>query len=221
MRRVVARFLASKAGQVECFVENAISTAEQGVDFLNSVAHRVDERAFNPGTQFVPVGFAIEDKVVHPSVAGGEHLDEKVFQLFPVVVAPQQQLFDGGTENAIARVADVRERLAGGAPIEFAGLAGDVEACAEAREQWLLQRQGAAERVDGGDAQLRGQVEQVPAESLRMGERGASEWGRMFATQFVEDAVAHFGGGGVCEGDSYNLGGVVDQRKQAEKALGE
>ena len=54
--------------------------------------------------------------------------------------------------------------LAGGAAIEFVGLVVDVEAVAKAGEQWLLKSEVAAEGVDGGDAQLRGQVEEVPAE---------------------------------------------------------
>ena len=120
---------------------------------------------------------------------------------------------------------------AGGAAVKVVGLLGDVEAAAEAGEQRLLQGQVAAEGVDGGDAKLRGQVEQIPAERLRAVERAAGEAsmenssGRSarFAEPFQvrEDAVAHFGGGGVGEGDGDDLAGLVDLGEQAEKAVGE
>ena len=39
----------------------------------------------------VPILLAFEDEVVHPAVAAFEHLDELVFHLLPVVVAPEEE----------------------------------------------------------------------------------------------------------------------------------
>ena len=54
-------------------------------------------------------------------------------------------------------------------------MAGDFKAAAEPGKQRLLQGNFAAERVDGGDAQLRGLIEQVPAELLERSKRAPSK----------------------------------------------
>ena len=70
---------------------------------------------------------------------------------------------------------DLLKRLAGGAAIELVGLVVDAEAAAEAGEQRLLEGEIAAEGVDGGDAELGGLIEEVPAEGLGVGESAAGE----------------------------------------------
>ena len=129
-----------------------------------------------PLAQRLPIRLALEDKAVHPAVAVAEHFDQQLFHLLPVVVAPQQQFFDGRAEGRVC-LGRFSQRFAGGAAIEFVGLLGDVQAAAQAGEQRLLQGQFAAEGINGRDAKLSGQVEQIPAERLRMqqsamGERG-------------------------------------------------
>ncbi len=108
---------------------------------------------------------------------------------------------------------------AGCAAIEFVGLLGNIEAAAQAGEQRLLQGQVAAERVDGSDAQLRGKFEQIPAQRLRTlqgaaGERVVGSGSR----KLIENAVAHFCGSGVGEGDGDHLAGLIDFGKQAEES---
>ena len=85
---------------------------------------------------------------MHPAVAVAEHLDELVFDLPPVVVAPEEERFDGRAERGVG-LPDLLERAARGAAVEFGGLRGDVEAAAEAGEERLLQREVAAKGVDG------------------------------------------------------------------------
>jgi len=101
---------------------------------------------------------------VHPAVADGEHLDEEVFSVLPVVVAPLEEGRDGLAKVWIGMV-DLLEGLASSAAVEIGGLVSDREAAAEAGEQGLLEGEVAAEGVDGGDSKLGGQVEEVPAES--------------------------------------------------------
>src|ERR1035438_10418466 len=114
---------------------------------------------------------------MHPAVAPGEHFDKLAFHLLPIVVAPQEQRFDGLAEDWVG-LADRLKRLAGGAAVEVVGLIGDAEAAAEAGEQRLLEGQVAAEGVDSGDAELRGQVEELPAKQGRAFEGKAGEGGR-------------------------------------------
>ena len=49
------------------------------------------------------------------------------------------------------------------------------ETAAKAREKGLLQCQIAAKRIDGGDAQLGREVEEIPTKRLGTGERAARE----------------------------------------------
>ena len=72
-------------------------------------------------------------------------------------------------------LADPLQCLAGGAAVKIAGLLGDIETAAKAGEQRLLEGQFAAEGVDGGDAELRGQVEELPAQPARVIEGAAGE----------------------------------------------
>ena len=61
---------------------------------------------------------------------------------------------------------DLLKGLAGGAAVEILGLFVDADAVAEAGEEGLLECDFAAERVDRGDAELRGLIEEVPVEGL-------------------------------------------------------
>ncbi len=102
---------------------------------------------------------------MHPLVALLEHADELAFEVGPTVVAPQEQRFDGFAQRRIASV-NLLERPACGTAVELGGLLADVETAAEAGEERLLQCKVAAKGVDGLDAQLRGKIEEVPAEGL-------------------------------------------------------
>ena len=69
---------------------------------------------------------------------------------------------------------------------------------------------------------MRGEIEEIPAERLRVLERAAREWGSGSCfRELVENAVAHLGRGGLGEGDGDDLAGLVDFGEQAQKALGE
>ena len=103
----------------------------------------------------------------------------------------------------------------------------------ESGEQRLLQRELAAERIDGGDAELRRHFDQIPAERSRAPQRNGGEClhrelvnfrcfgfrcttgGRAF--QFRQDAVPHLGRGRLGESDSDDLGGIFDLAQQAQK----
>ena len=127
-------------------------------------------------------------------------------------------------------VVDLFEGSARGAAVELRGLLADVEAAAETGEERLLQGEFAAEGVDGGDAQLRGKIEEIPAEGLGARERALGEGlhgERILAGsagelcgifEFGENAVTHLGGGGFGEGDGDNLAGIVDFAEQAQES---
>ena len=111
---------------------------------------------------------------MHPAVTILEHLDEQGFHLLPVVIAPQKQRLDGCAKIKVGLV-DLTEGLAGRAAIELIGLLVDAESVAETGEQRLLECEVTAERVDGGDAELGGLVEKIPAENLRVIEGATGE----------------------------------------------
>jgi hypothetical protein len=41
-----------------------------------------------------------EDECLPPAIACGEHFDDEVFGVFPAVVAPEEELLDGGADFA-------------------------------------------------------------------------------------------------------------------------
>ena len=59
-------------------------------------------------------------------------------------------------------MADLLQDLAGCTAIELPGLRGDLNAAAQRGEQRLLKSKVAAKGIDGGDAELRRQIEQFP-----------------------------------------------------------
>jgi hypothetical protein len=79
----------------------------------------------------------------------------------------------------------------------------------------------AAKGIDGGDAELGGQIEELPSEGVGAVEGAAGERAWVGVTKLVENAIAHLGGGGVGEGDGDDLAGIVDRGQQGEKALGQ
>ena len=212
--------MAGEAGELQSFFAGTGELVEKAADLVESVADCVGEGALEVGAEGVPVGVVAENEGLHPAVALGEHFYELIFQILPVVVAPVEERFDGCGDGG-ARAGYFFEGAAGGAAVEVVGLLGDGKAAAEAGEERLLEGQFAAEGVDGGDAELGGQVEELPAEGVGVVEGAAGEGGVGVRRlrQFVEDAVAHFGGGGVGEGDGDDLAGVVDFGQQGEEAL--
>ena len=170
---------------------------------------------------------------MHPAVAVLEHFDELGFHLLPVVVAPQEERLDGGAQGWIGAV-NLFECLAGGAAVEFGGLFVDAEPVAEAGEQWLLQGKVAAKGIDRGDAKLGGLIKEIPAKGLGVKEcatgKGLHGEGVVRSGcgirlcggfEFGEDAVAHLGGGGLCEGNGDDLAWIFNLREQAEEAASE
>jgi hypothetical protein len=80
-----------------------------------------------------------------------------------------------GAERRVSRISDCFESQAGGAAVEFVRLLGDVEASAEPGKKRLLQGQFAAESINGGDAELGRQIEQLPAEGVGPSKGAKSE----------------------------------------------
>ena len=115
-------------------------------------------------------GVAIEKGLVHPLVALFEHVDELVFEIGPIVVAPQKQCFDGSAQSRIV-FSDLLDSAACGAAIKFLRLLVDFQASAESGENRLLHRNFAAKGVDGRNAQLRGKVEKIPTQGTRTRQR--------------------------------------------------
>ena len=120
---------------------------------------------------------------MHPAVAGFQHSHQQLFQLLPVVVAPNEQSLHRFAERCVARIADLVQRLPRGAPIEVFGLLGNCQPAAKAGKQRLLKRQFAAEGIDGRDAQLSRQLKQLPTEGVRAVEGAAGQrvHGKLFA----------------------------------------
>ena len=169
LKAIGGALLAGEAGEGEGFVAGAGDLVEELAEIGERLLDGSREGAFEALAEGIPVLLAFEDEVVHPAVAALEHLDELVFHLLPVVVAPKKKSFDGGAEGWVGAV-DLLERLAGGAAIELFGLVVDAESVAEAGEERLLKGEVAAEGVDGGDAELGGLIEEVPAEGLGVSE---------------------------------------------------
>ena len=91
---------------------------------------------------------------MHPAVALAEHLDEKLFQLLPVVVAPEEKVLDGVAEFGMFGIAELLEGGARSTAVEFSRSFVDLQIVADAGVDGLLDGEVAAEGVDGGDAEL-------------------------------------------------------------------
>ena len=217
---LAAGLRAGEAGQLQGLFAGLRDLAEELAERCERFTDRIRKGTFQPLAERIPVRLAHEEEVVHPAVAALEHFDQLVFQFLPVVVAPEEQILDGLAQERIG-LPDSFEGLAGGAAVEIVGLLGNGEAAAETGEQGLLQGQFAAEGVDGGDAELRGQVEQPPAERVGALQRAAGEGAGLFRSEFIENPVAHRGCGGIGEGNGHYLAGLIHFAQQGEKTLGQ
>ena len=68
---------------------------------------------------------------------------------------------------------------------------------------------------------MRGKVEEVPAEALRVLESASRQRAGVVLAELIENAIAHLGGGGIRKGDCHHLARLVHLRKQAQESLGE
>ena len=84
-----------------------------------------------------------------------------------------------------------------------------------------MQGEFAAEGVDGVDAELGGQIEEIPAAGDGAIERAAGEFAGIFRSQRIENPMAHFGGSGIGKGDGQYLTGLIHLGQQREKTLGQ
>ena len=100
---------------------------------------------------------------MHPAITIGEHADELLLQIAPVIVAPREQIGDGFAQDRVGLV-NRPEGAAGCLTIENIRGLRNIQGAAEAGKERLLQGDFAAEGVDGGDAELRGEIEKIPAE---------------------------------------------------------
>ena len=176
------------------------------------------ERTLEALTERRPIGVTVENKVVHPAIAVLEHIDELVLSFLPVVIAPRQKSRDGRAQRRVL-ASDLLESAPSGAAVELVRLRGDVEAAAETGEERLLQCEVAAERVDGLDAELRGKIEEVPAQYLRVFERTPGDRAGFVLSQLVENTVAHLRRSRVGKGDGEYLPGFVNLGEQTKKPL--
>ena len=190
-----------------------------GITANGCIRRRTRKRHFQALAQLIPVLAAGQNKGMHPAVAFAEHVHQQLLHLLPVVVAPQEERFSCCTHGRAGN-SDFLKGTASRAAVKLSGLLCDFETASEAGDERLLQCEIAAEGVDGGDAQLRGQIKQIPAEALRMFESAPRQRAGVILAQLVEDAIAHLGGGGIRKGDRYNLARLVYLGKQAKKPLG-
>ena len=181
---------------------------------------RARKRLLQPRAQCIPIGLAIQHEAVHPSVASGQHAGELLFQSRPVVVAPQQQRFQRLAQLRVVAI-NARQRAPRRATIQFVRLARNVQLAAQLRHQGLLQCQLAAERVNGVDAQLRGQLQQIPAKCTRARQHTLRDGGWFSLSQLVQNAIAHLRGGCFGKGDGDYFAGLVHQLEQRKESLGE
>ena len=172
LRKIAVEFaaalLARKARQRVRLVKCAWRLFEQLTQSGEMRAHRAGKWALQPFAQRVPIRVAVKDKIVHPLVALFEHGHDLVLEIGPTIVAPQKQRFDGRVQRRVV-FPNLFERAASGSAIKLLRLIVDLQASAKAGENGLLQGELTAEGVDGRDAQLRGKVEEIPAEGTRTG----------------------------------------------------
>ena len=136
--KLVAGLCAGEARQFQRLLAGSGNLIEELIEGGQRRADNVGERAFKALAEPVliwvfVIRFALEQKGVHPAIALGEHFNELIFQLLPVVVAPQEQCFDGCVQGRIGPT-DLLQGMAGGAAIEIDGMVGNVEAAAQAGE---------------------------------------------------------------------------------------
>src|SRR5579872_2736401 len=175
---------------------------------------------------------ACENEVVHPAIAFAEHLDEEFFELKPVVIAPEEEFFDGGSQLRVIS-GDLLEGSPSRATVGLRRLFINAEVASEASEERLLDSNFTTERVDGRDAQLCRQIDQLPTEGAgtfegaprerlhrKIFQDGRIRSGRCFF-QLSENAMAHLRGGRLSKGDGNDLGGVVYFSEQRQKAARE
>ena len=155
--------VAGKARQRQNLFACVINLIQQMTELRERFSHSAGKGPLQPFAQCIQILLAVEDKVTHPSVARLEHPHQQRLHLLPVVVAPQQQRFNRLAQRCRSLV-QLFQGAARGAAQQHVGLTVNFKHAAKAGDQRLLQRQLAAEGIDGGDAQLRGLVEKIPAE---------------------------------------------------------
>src|SRR6185437_10696188 len=96
-----------------------------------------------PGCVVVARVEIAKPEFLHPAIACFEHRDEMVFELLPVVVAPEKKGSDGRAElgGAVRGICGVelQEGSAGCAAIKLFGLIGDFKAGSQGGKQRLAQ----------------------------------------------------------------------------------
>ena len=200
---------AGEAGQLESFFTGTRNLSKQEAELGERLVDSMGEGALQVGAQRIPVGRLAEDEVMHPPMTLGEHINKQIFDFLPIVIAPLEELLDGSAGGR-ASSANLAKGGSGGAAVKVAGLLGDVQTSSEAEQYGLLRSQVAAKGIDGRDAELGWQIEQLPCALLGASEGPARDRAWHGGAQLIEDAVAHFCGGGVGEGDGNDLAGVVD-----------
>jgi hypothetical protein len=150
------------------FVEELFETVEGGT---NGVAEGTLEML----AEGLPVFLTAEDEVEHPAVALAEHSDEEVFEFLPAIISPEKESPDGVAEIGMSGIPESMKGGAGGVAIEFCGTFVDLEVVAEAGMDGLLDGEIATEGVDGGDAELRGELQEAPVALLGVPERACGE----------------------------------------------
>jgi hypothetical protein len=174
----------------------------------------------------------IERRNGAPLFAPRQHRHQEPDQAFRVVVGPGQGRRHGGRVfGACGAVLQVLQRTARGFAVVPACILDRPRLRAEARQQGHLACQPGAQRVDGGQTQAprlrldapvarrrtcQRRTRQIEGDALvrSLGRHAAAR-----ARQAFGDAVAHFAGGLVGEGDGDDFLGFVGDRQQAQVAL--
>ena len=105
-----------------------------GISDWNGLGVGAQERRFEAQTEAVKVLLTFQHEIVHPAVAVAEHFHGQVFNFAPVVIAPIEEGLDGCAKRGVG-VADLFERAASGAAIEFARAARGCRDCHRARRE--------------------------------------------------------------------------------------
>ena len=169
-----------------------------------------------------------------PLFAPRQHCHQQLDQARRVVVHPgQRRGHRGGVLLTIGAVFEMFQRAPRRLAVVPAGIFHRRRLGAEARQQRHLPRQSGAEGIDGGQAQAPRLRFDLPAALGRAGQRSPGEiegeplvrrLGRHAAARALQafgDALAHFAGRLVGEGDGDDLFGLVSNRQQPQVALGQ
>src|SRR3974377_1946718 len=74
---------------------------EEIIQLVNRLGDSMAKRPLQALAQSIPIRFPLQNKGVHPAVALAEHLDELVFEVMPVVIAPEQQIFNRKAQRCL------------------------------------------------------------------------------------------------------------------------